>query len=157
MMMGQPVTASLVHHLVAGSHAEGTTRLAVAVVIEANQQILLIDEDSTESCDGYPQPPSDLVLPGETLTDAVHRTAAAVGITIDTLTGYLGHHDLPTDDTVVRTFTFAATTTSHPSRLTVRGTHRWAELDDLPDALNWDMFGLIHLTAPASAQHPRPR
>lgn len=143
-MMGQPITASLLHHLVAGSHAEGTTRLAVAVVIEANQHILLIDQESTENSNGALQPPSDLVLPGETLTDAVHRTAATAGITIDTVTSYLGHHDQPTGDTVIRTFIVTAAA-SHPSRLAVAGRHRWIELDDLPDTLH-EILGLTHLT-----------
>lgn len=42
-MMRQPISAALLHRLVAGSHAEETTRLAVAAVIEHHEQILLAD------------------------------------------------------------------------------------------------------------------
>lgn len=51
-----------------GSHAEGTTRLAVAVLIEVDERILLVAVGN--SADAYHylwEPPSDLVLPGETL------------------------------------------------------------------------------------------
>ena len=141
--MRQPVTAALLHDLVAGSHAEGTTRFAVAVVVEDDQHILLIDARRADGVDCCFQLPGDLVLPGETLTDAVHRTTATVSIGI--LSGYLGHHDLPVDDDLVRTFVFAATTrpgrACHP---TVSAPYRWADIDDLPDNLDVDMLAFIH-------------
>lgn len=143
--MRQPVTPSLLHRLVAGSHAEGTTRLAVAAVIEDRDHILLVDTGH------HWQPPSDLVLPGETLTDAVHHTTPAVDITI---TGYLGHHDLLAADDVVRTFVFAAA--PHPRRLShpiLPAAHRWAPIDDLPDDLGDDLLQLIYLPAAIANTH----
>jgi hypothetical protein len=96
--MRQPITASLLHGLVAGSHAQGTTQLAVVALIEDHDQILLVEVDNVVEVETFEQPwelPNDLVLPGETLTDAVARTAAIAGIDLDHITGYLGHHDLP--------------------------------------------------------------
>ena len=146
--MRQPPTAALLHRLVAGSRAEGTARLAVAAVIEHHEQILLVDT----AC-GW-DAPADLVLPGETLDNAIHRTVAAAGIDLDHITGYLGHHDLPTGCDVVRTFVFAATVP--PGRAHQRdpsGRYRWAAIDDLPDSLDDDLLGFIHL-APIDADSP---
>ena len=152
-MMRQPVTTHLLHRLVAGSHAEGTTRLAVAVIIEEGEQVLLaeINNDPADAFDYSWQPPTDLVLPGETLTDAVHRTAAMAGIDIADIAAYLGHHDRHARDDVVRTFFFAATTPEdHASRRAVCETYQWADLDDLPDHLDSDLEAFIHLAALAA-------
>ncbi len=151
--MRQPVTALLLHRLVVGSHAEGTTRLAVAILIEEGEQVLLaeIDNDPTDAFDYRWQPPTDLVLPGETLADAIHRTAAMAGIDIADIAGYLGHHDRHTRGDVVRTFFFAATTPDdHAPRPAVRETYQWADLDDLPDDLDSDLTAFIHLADPAA-------
>jgi ADP-ribose pyrophosphatase YjhB (NUDIX family) len=91
------VTPDLLHQLVVGSHAEAITCLAVAAVIEHNNRVLLI-EAAADELDCCWEPPTDLVLPGETLTDAVHRVAAQAGIDIDHITSYLGHHDILTDN-----------------------------------------------------------
>lgn len=143
-MRRQPVTHSLLHRLVTGSHAQGCTWLAVAALIEDHDRILLIDTDHSWEL------PSDLVLPGETLDDAVCRTAIGVGIDIDHVTGYLGHHDLVCGDDVVRTFVFAAT--AHlPGPVPGRSPHhpcRWAAIDDLPDDIDEDMLRFI-FAAPA--------
>ena len=138
--MRQPLTADLLHRLVAGSHAEGTTRLAVALLIEDHEQILLINTDHCWDV------PGGLVLPGETLDAAVYRTAAAAGIDIDRITGYLGHHDLPADHDLVRTFIFAATT-RHPGRAS-RPALQWAAADDLPDGIDGDILAFIYLAVP---------
>ena len=146
--MRQPVTAALLHGLVAGSHAEATTRLAVAALIEHHEKILLVDT----GC-GW-DAPSDLVLPGETLDNAVHRTAAAAGIDLERIDGYLGHHDLPTGHDLVRTFVFAATVpTGRAHRHSPSVGHRWATIDDLPDSLDDDLLDFIHL-APLEAHGP---
>lgn len=149
--MRQPVTAALLHHLVAGSHAQGTTQLAVAAVIEDNDRVLLI---STGDCWDVP---GGLVLPGEALTDAVHRTAAAHGIHIDRVTGYLGHQDWLVGGDLVRTFIFVVTP-QDPGPVccgTPLDACRWAAIDDLPDGLDDDILALIYLAAPAvNADHP---
>jgi ADP-ribose pyrophosphatase YjhB (NUDIX family) len=154
----RPVTASLLHDLVGGSHAEGTTRLAVAALIEDGDRILLIEVDDTaDAVDSSWEPPIDLVLPGETLTDAVCRAAARAGIGIDHVTGYLGHHDVLTGDDVLRTFVFAATT-EDPGRIgrrTLSHPHQWAATDDLPEDVNDDILRFIHLATPAvNADNP---
>lgn len=146
--MRQPITADLLHNLVVRAHAQGTTRLAVAVLIEDDNRIVLVQTSHiADTCDHGWELPSDLVLPGEVLTDAVCRTAATVGIRLDHVTSYLGHHVLPVRGDIVRIFVFAATTAdaSHVGRHTPEGTYRWAEIDDLPESLNDDMLSFIHL------------
>ena len=145
-MMHQPVTDHLLHDLVVGSHAEGTTRLAVAVLIEVDERILLVEVGNTSDTYHYLwEPPSDLVLPGETLDNAVHRTAATAGIDLEAIAGYLGHHDLPGDEGLVRTFVFAATIRpGHGCCATTHAPYRWAQIDDLPDDLDSEMLASIH-------------
>lgn len=121
-----PVTAELVHALVSGSHAEGTTTLAVAAAVEADERTLLVvvpgdDFESTWEL------PADLVLPGETLLDALHRTlTVTTGLDIDEVTGYAGHDDHPIDGGLVRTFVFTVTATD-PDRICRHATigHHW--------------------------------
>lgn len=139
------VTPGLLHHLVTGSHAEGTTCLAVAAVIDHHDSVLLVNTDHCWEL------PTELVLPGEPLDDAIYRTAAAAGVDIGHLTGYLGHRDLLTDDDKVRTFVFAATThdpdcNCHP---TERGAYRWAPIEDLPDGIDSELLAMVFLAAPA--------
>jgi ADP-ribose pyrophosphatase YjhB (NUDIX family) len=149
-----PVTAGLVHDLVAGSHAEGTTRFAVAALIEDDDRILLIEvNDTADAVDSCWEPPIDLVLPGETLTDAVCRAAARTGIGIDHITGYLGHHDVLTGDDILRTFVFAATTDDPGGicRRTLSHPHQWAATDELPENVNGDILRFIHAAAAVNA------
>lgn len=120
------VTEEMLHDLVAGSHAEGTTQLAVAVAVEHDDRILLIaayDDDF----DGVWTLPSDLVLPGEDLADALHRMlAVTTGLEIALVTSYLGHHDRLLGRTVERTFVFTVTA-ADPERICRIGHvgHRW--------------------------------
>lgn len=109
-MNHRAVTPDLLHQLVTGSHAEAITRLAVVAVIEHGERVLLIAQPGDDFDDSF-QLPTDLVLPAEILTNAVHRVAAQAGIDIDHITSYLGHHELRTDDgDVLRVLGFAATT-----------------------------------------------
>lgn len=144
--MRHPVTASLLHDLVVGSHAEGTTRLAVAVLIEVDARILLVElNNRADAFDSTWEPPSDLVLPGETLIDAVHRTAAVAGIDLDHITSYLGHRDLLVAEDLVRTFVFAATIRpGHACCPAAHAPYRWTDIDDLHDGLDGDTLALIH-------------
>src|SRR5258708_19531347 len=114
------VTGTLLHDLVSGSHAEGITALGVETAIEHNDAVLLVAEPGADFDDTW-QLPGGPVLPGQTLTDALHPSAAAIGLTIDEVTGYLGHHDHPSANATTRIIHFAVTITSptpiflHPS------------------------------------------
>jgi ADP-ribose pyrophosphatase YjhB (NUDIX family) len=103
------VTDQLLHQLVVGSHAEGTTRLAVAAAIEHNDRILLIAEADDDFQPVW-QLPAGLVLPGETLLHGLDRVVTfTTGLGVIDVTGYAGHHDRRLDGEIVRTFVFTVT------------------------------------------------
>ena len=125
------VTGTLLHDLVTGTHAEGITALGVETVIEHNDAVLLVAEPGPDFDDTW-QLPGGPVLPGQTLTDALHPAAAAIGLTIDEVTGYLGHHGA---QATTRVFRFAVTVTDPGAICRQAGTgHRWAEDLDCPPA-----------------------
>lgn len=128
------VTGTLLHDLVTGSHAEGITALGVETVIEHNDAVLLVAEPGPDFDDTW-QLPGGPVLPGQTLTDALHPAAAAIGLAIDEVTGYLGHHDHPGARATTRVFRFAVTVTD-PGAICrhARTGHRWVEDPDCPPA-----------------------
>jgi len=129
------VTGTLLQHLVAASHAEGITALGVEAAIGHDDRILLIAEPGPDFTDDNWQLPAGPVLPGQTLTDALHPAVAVIGLTIDEVTGYLGHHDHPGDQAVTRVFRFAVTVTDPGAICRHAGTsHRWAEGLDCPPA-----------------------
>jgi hypothetical protein len=148
------VTARLLHDLVAGSHAEGITELAVEAAIgrdDNDGQILLIaDPDFTD--DSW-QLPAGPVLPGQTLTDALHPAVAAIGLSIEEVTGYLGHHDHPGSQ-ITRVFRFLVTVTDPEAICRHSGTgHRWV----FPDELNCPAAGMAGvpsraMTMPAAGE-----
>ncbi len=109
MTVSVSVTDLLLHHLVAGSHAEGIFRLAVAAAVEHHDQTLFL---VTRDDDFEPlwQLPTGLVLPGETLLDALHRmVTVTVFLELTDVTGFAGHHDQYVDGETVRTFVFTVT------------------------------------------------
>jgi ADP-ribose pyrophosphatase YjhB (NUDIX family) len=121
------ITDRWLHQLVVGSHAEGTTRLAVAAAIEHDDRVLLI---ATEDNDFQPiwQLPSDLVLPGETLLDGLARTVTiTTGLGVIEVTSYVGHVDRDLDGEIVRTFVFTVTA-QDPERVChwAKIRHRWS-------------------------------
>jgi len=116
------VTDHLLHELVTGSHAEGTTCLAVAAAIEHDDRTLLISmiDDDFET---VWQLPSDLVLPGETLLQGLVRMVnITIGLGIADVTGYAGHHDRLAEGEVIRTFVFTVAV-DDPERIC-----RWANI-----------------------------
>jgi 8-oxo-dGTP diphosphatase len=129
------VTAELLHGLVAGSHAEGITTLAVAPAVDHDDRILLIVAPGRDFIDDDWELPAGPVLPGDTLTDALAKALAAVGLDIDEVTAYLGHHDhYDTDGELTRVFCFTVTVTDpHSICRSARIGHWWADSDDLPD------------------------
>ena len=129
-MMPTAVTAALLHDLVASAHAQGFTAMDVAATIDHHGRILLIAEPGLDFIDDHWQLPTGPVLPGDTLTDALPKTLAALGLNLDQVTGYLGHHDR-VDGEITRVFCFAVTVTDPDSICrSARIGHRWADLDD---------------------------
>jgi hypothetical protein len=133
--MTAAVTRKLLHDLVAGSHAEGVTDLAAEAAIgrdDNDGQILLVAGPGKDFTDDTWQLPAGPVLPGQTLTGALHPAVAAIGLTIDDVTGYLGHHDHDGDQATTRVFRFAVTVTDPGAICRHAGTgHRWAFLEEL--------------------------
>lgn len=116
------VTNHLLDELVTGSHAEGTTCLAVAAAIEHHDRVLLVTTTG-EDFEQIWQLPGDLVLPGETLLRSLVRTVSlSTGLGVVEVTGYAGHHDRLVGDEIVRTFVFAVTV-DDPERIC-----RWANI-----------------------------
>jgi 8-oxo-dGTP diphosphatase len=128
------VTSTLVHDLAAASHAEGITALGVEAVIGHHDRVLLIAEPGPDFAGDTWHLPGVPVLPGQTLTDALHPAVAAIGLTVDEITGYLGHHDHAGVHATTRVFCFTVTVTDPEAicRAAMRG-HRWADPGDLPD------------------------
>src|SRR5258708_7071432 len=119
VMTPSAVTGTLLHHLVAGSHAEGITTLGVEAAIGHDDCVLLIAEPGPDFTGETWQLPGGPVLPGQTLTDALPPAVAAIALTIDEVTGYLGHPD-PAGPETTRACRFTApgpdpaTTRRHP-------------------------------------------
>ena len=121
------VNDRLLHQLVVGSHAEGTTRLAVAAAIEHDERVLLVATQNNDFQSIW-QLPSDLVLPGETLLHSLARTVnITTGLAIAEVTGYIGHYDCDLDGENVRTFVFNVTA-EDPERVCrwANISHRWS-------------------------------
>ena len=148
MTVSVSVTDLLLHHLVAGSHAEGIFRLAVAAAVEHHDQTLFL---VTRDDDFEPlwQLPTGLVLPGETLLDALHRmVTVTVFLELTDVTGFAGHHDQYVDGETVRTFVFTVTA-ADPDCIcrAARIGHQW--IDRTSDLVTC-LLGL----SPAAATHP---
>jgi 8-oxo-dGTP diphosphatase len=126
------VTTDLLHHLVTGTHAEGISAIAVTATLDHDGATLLIVEPGQDFIDDTWQLPSSVVLPAQTLTDALAQTLAGIGLSIDEVTGYLGHHDEhDPDSATTRVFNFAVTVTD-PSSICRSGRirHWWAPAED---------------------------
>lgn len=103
------VSERMLRDLVTGSHAEGTTCLAVAAAIEHEDRTLLISSIG-DDCETIWQLPSGRVLPGETLLQGLDRMVSlTTGLGIVCVTGYVGHHDRVIEDEVIRTCVFNVT------------------------------------------------
>ncbi len=154
--MTTAITGRLLHDLVAGTHAEGITALAVEATINRDDRTLLIAEDGADFTDVSWRLPGGPVLPGQTLADALHVTIAGIGLSIDQITGYLGHHD-HAGARATRVFCFAVTVTDPDVICQYAGTgHRWAATEDDLAGLA-DTAGLPARTpviTPAAAQPP---
>lgn len=153
------VTDALVHALVTQTHAGGVFDLDVAAAIEYRGQALLIASDDDELDPAFELPVA-AVLPGEHLLDALCRCLAAVGLQVDEVTAYLGHHDRHHADGVVREFCFAVTVIDPQAicwRLTIG--HQWADLEDpesFPPSARPQLVELSAHPAPAPPESQDP-
>jgi hypothetical protein len=156
-MTAAAVTARLLHHLVAGSHAEGITELAVEAAIghqDNDGQILLIASPGPGLTDETWELPAGPVLPGQALTGALHPAVAMIGLNIEEVTGYLGHHD-HLGSQIIRVFRFAVTVTDPEAICRHAGTgHRRAFPEDLngPATDAASLPGSAAITAAAGEQ-----
>lgn len=147
--MTMTITDQLLHQLVTGSQAEGTTRLAVAAAVEHDDRTLLIAAPG-DDFEPLWQLPSGLVLPGETLLDALYRCVTlSTGLDLTDVTGYAGHHDQDVDGQVERTFVFTANATD-PDRIcrAARIGHHWVSDPATELATEFDI-DLLWLRPPA--------
>lgn len=151
-MNTRAVTADLLHHLVAGSHAEGINALAVQAAIGHDTAVLLVADHGVDFIGHTWQLPGGIVLPGQSLTDALDPVAATIAMRIDEVTGYLGHHDDDTGHEVIRTFCFTVTVTDPDAicRSAIIG-HHWAHIDDLPGLLGQAWWPQTQPAAPRLA------
>lgn len=136
MTSGVTVTDELLNRLVTGSHAEGITEIAVTCTVDHEDRTLLVAEPGLDFIDNTWELPTGWVLPGETLTDALAKTLAAVDLDLDEVTGYLGHQDriIDAEQWPSRVFYFAVTAT-RPDRIcrSAQIRHWWADPCDLPE------------------------
>jgi 8-oxo-dGTP diphosphatase len=114
---------------------ERPTYLHVAAIVEHADRILLLARGGDGFLDATWQAPTALVLTGDTLLDVLHRSLAPAGLTVDSVTGYLGHYDHGLGgDEFVRAFNFAVAVPD-PYAVCRNATvgHLWTRPDELPD------------------------
>lgn len=155
--MTLPVTSELIHDLVSRSHSEGIAKLAVECAIVHEERLLLLIEPGLDFINDTVQLPQGGVLPGETLDDAVGRALATVGVSIEEMIGYVGHHDEEDAGEITRVFCFALTVTDpdSPCRFSTFS-HQWAELADLPDLPLPTELSTARLLAETPVHHKNP-
>jgi len=132
--MSLPPTTGALHQLAADARADGATHIHAAAIIEHSGRILLLARGGDGFLDATWQPPTALLLTGDTFHDALHRSLAHTGLTIGKVTGYLGYHDQKLGIDLTRTFAFAVAVPDpdgvcHTSTIC----HLWTHPDQLPD------------------------
>ncbi|MFJ8472546.1 NUDIX hydrolase [Kitasatospora sp. NPDC094011] len=122
--------------LAADAEAAGITGFVAAAVINHDGRTLLVRRNPDDYMGGMWEIPSGTVEPGETILDALHReTAEETGLTIDQVTGYIGHFDYQNSrGGTTRQFNFAVTVEkTEPVVLTEHDAHQWALPGELPE------------------------
>ncbi|MFD7447954.1 NUDIX hydrolase [Kitasatospora sp. NPDC059827] len=122
--------------LAAEAETAGITGFVAAAVINHDGRVLLVRRNPDDYLGGLWEVPSGTVEPGETILDALHReTAEETGLTIDQVTGYIGHFDYKNSrGGTTRQFNFAVTVQkTEPVVPTEHDAHQWALPSDLPE------------------------
>ncbi|MGE7435289.1 NUDIX hydrolase [Kitasatospora sp. NPDC001175] len=121
--------------LAADAEAAGITGFVAAAVINYDGRVLLVRRNPDDYMGGMWEIPSGTVEAGETILDALYReTAEETGLTIDQVTGYVGHFDYKNSrGGMTRQFNFAVTVDkTEPVILTEHDAHQWALPSELP-------------------------
>ncbi|MER7668952.1 NUDIX domain-containing protein [Kitasatospora sp. NPDC096128] len=122
--------------LAADAEAAGITGFVAAAVINHDGRVLLVRRNPDDYMGGMWEIPSGTVETGETILDAMYReTAEETGLTVDQVTGYIGHFDYRNSrGGTTRQFNFAVTVEkTEPVVLTEHDAHRWALPTELPE------------------------
>ncbi|WP_308271917.1 NUDIX domain-containing protein [Kitasatospora sp. SUK 42] len=122
--------------LAADAEAAGITGFVAAAVINHDGRVLLVRRNPDDYMGGLWEIPSGTVETGETILDALHReTAEETGLTVDQVTGYIGHFDYKNSrGGTTRQFNFAVTVEkTEPVVLTEHDAHQWALPGELPE------------------------
>ncbi|MFJ5924675.1 NUDIX hydrolase [Kitasatospora sp. NPDC092948] len=122
--------------LAADAEAAGITGLVAAAVINHEGRVLLVRRNPDDYLGGMWEIPSGTVEPGESILEAMFReTAEETGLTVDQITGYIGHFDYQNSrGGTTRQFNFAVTVEkTEPVVLTEHDAHQWALPGELPE------------------------
>ncbi|MFD0274152.1 NUDIX hydrolase [Kitasatospora sp. NPDC127111] len=129
-------SSAFVADLAADAEAAGISGFVAAAVINHDGRILFVRRNPDDYMGGLWEIPSGTVETGESILDALHReTAEETGLTIDQVTGYIGHFDYQNSrGGTTRQFNFAVTVEkTEPVVLTEHDAHQWALPTELPE------------------------
>jgi hypothetical protein len=131
-----PVTGQLLHQLLDTARADSVALMHITAVVEHRRRVLLLHRgDGDTFSPARWEPPTGLLLaPQDTLMDVIDRVIThTAGLDLDQVTGYLGHHDGPGCDGILRTFGFTVTVTdpARTRRSALLG-HQWIALTSFP-------------------------
>ncbi|MEU7635019.1 NUDIX domain-containing protein [Streptomyces sp. NPDC039016] len=133
--------------LVDDARADGVTGFVAAAVVTDADRVLLVRRNPGDFMGGMWEIPSGKVEDGETVLDALHReTTEETGLTIATVSSYIGHFDYPNSrGGTTRQFNFAVTVDkTEPIVLTEHDAYQWAFPGELPEVSD----AVHHLIAP---------
>jgi 8-oxo-dGTP diphosphatase len=121
--------------LTADAQGDGITSFVAAAVVTDDDRVLLVRRKPGDFMGGLWEIPSGKVEDGETIVEALRReTTEETGLTVETVSTYLGHFDYTNSrGSNTRQFTFAVTVKdTGPVVLTEHDAHQWAHPADLP-------------------------
>jgi hypothetical protein len=128
------ITTARLRNLAACARADGITCLNIAVIIEDHGRILLLARGGDGFLDPTWEPPRALLFADESPLRAICRALTTTCLTIDQVTGYLGHHDTAAgSDDHTRVF-YVSATAGDPASVcrTAAIGHLWARPGELP-------------------------